>query len=106
MYVIVGPRELDYNDVPLVKETDNYFTFQITKGNELFSAEELDSQFIHDRYKDNPYVAEDEIRELMSDQPSTHIDTRDSGILMQVNGRIPKIQEEMPHNSLLAVLEE
>ena len=59
---IVRPRDLDCDDAPFVRERNRTLSFWNAKGEELFSEEELDPQFIHDRYEDIPDVTEDEIR--------------------------------------------
>ena len=79
---IVRPRSLDCSSALIVKENNRYFTFWNAKGEELFSGEELNSQFIPDRYKDIPHVTEDKIRQLISDQPSLYSDIRDRDTLM------------------------
>ena len=73
---IVRPKNLDYISAPIVKEIDKYFTYWNSKGEELFSDEKLDPQFILDRYKDVTHITEDEIRQVTSDQWSTYKDIR------------------------------
>ena len=49
---IVCPSDLGCINAPRVKNNNSYFNFWNAKDNENFSIEELDFQFIQDRYKD------------------------------------------------------
>ena len=103
---IVRPRDLDCTNDPRVKENNTYFTFQNTKGDGIFSEEELDPRFIPDRQEDIPYITEDEVRQLTSDHSSTQLDIQDINYLTRLDGRIPSIPEEPSAESLPEVLEE
>ena len=103
---ILRSRSLDCSNAPIIKENNNYFIFWNAKGEELLSGEELDPQYIPDRYEDIPYVTKDEIRQLTSDQPSGNIDIKDRDTLAQIDGINPTIPEEPSKNSLLVVSEE
>jgi len=103
---IVRPRDLDCDVAPLVEDRNRTLHFWNAKGHEFFSEEELNPNFISDRYDDIPDVTEDEIRQLTSDQPSSFSDIRDRDTLTRIDGRIPTIPEEPSEDSLLAVSEE
>ena len=90
LYNIVRPRDLDCSDAPRVTKVQGTLKFWNAQGEELFAQEELDPNFIPDRFEDIPDVTQNEIVDLLRPTSSiTDIHERDS--LLRIDGGLPTI---------------